>query len=81
MKNIIKITNASNGSEFYINFEDIFEITKNKSNMELILRSKYGRDISLKSSNSQSFKELSNTLIKKFNDDVNPDTIKEIEVI
>ncbi len=81
MKNIIKITNASNGAEFYINFEDIFEITKNKSTMEIILRSKYGRDITLKSSNSQSFKELSNTLIKKFNDDVNPDTIKEIEVI
>jgi len=81
MKEIVKITNASTSDEFYINFDDVFEIAKNKSALEVVLRFKYGRDLTLKSSNSQSFKELSNALIKKFNNDVNPDTIREIEVI
>lgn len=78
--NIFKIIEED--TEYYIDFDFVGQIVLRKSINEIKIIFKNNMPtIVLKPSNKQAFKELSEKLIKKFNDGVDISTIKTIEVL
>lgn len=78
--NIFKIIEED--TEYYIDFDFVGQIVLRKSINEIKIIFKNNMPIIvLKPSNKQAFKELSEALVKKFNDGVDISTIKTIEVL
>ncbi len=77
--NIIKI--IEDNKTYYINFDNIYMIETDTSNNKVIIHLNNKKEIILNPSTKQIFKELSEKIIKKFNNDVDISVIKEIEVM